>query len=163
MSKDIIYSEEVSSQKTELLFLFLTTVFLSLSVWRYLSAGVGVLTAAGFALFLVFLFYSINYRTLRIRLSHDFLTLQFGLFRWKVSLDEIASCELDDLPPLKKWGGAGIHWMWVRRRYRISYNFLEHHRIVVAFQKKKGWISDLSFSTRRPGRLLRLLRELTGK
>lgn len=56
-------------------------------------------------------------------------------------------------------GGAGIHFMTIRARYRASFNFLEYPRVVVAFKKKVGLVRDISFSTRRPDEVLRLIQE----
>jgi hypothetical protein len=56
-------------------------------------------------------------------------------------------------------GGAGIHFMMIRQRYRASFNFLEYPRVVVAFKKKAGPVQDISFTTRQPDEVLRLMRE----
>lgn len=107
----------------------------------------------------IFLFYSVNYRTLVIQLTAHTLKLKFGLFPWTVPLDNIADCQLDELPKFLEYGGAGIHFFTIRNRYRASFNFLEHPRVVVAFKKKRGLVHELSFSTRKPEEVLRLLKE----
>jgi hypothetical protein len=56
-------------------------------------------------------------------------------------------------------GGAGIHFISVRGRYRVSFNFLEHPRVVIALKKKRGLVRDVSFSTRHPDEVLQLIRE----
>jgi len=56
-------------------------------------------------------------------------------------------------------GGAGIHFMMIRKRYRASFNFLEYPRVVIALKRKVGPVQDISFSTRRPDDVLRLIRE----
>ncbi|MEA3327713.1 MAG: hypothetical protein U9R53_10505 [Chloroflexota bacterium] len=56
-------------------------------------------------------------------------------------------------------GGAGIHFILVRGRYRASFNFLEHPRVVISFKNKVGPILDFSFSTSRPEQLLMHLEE----
>jgi hypothetical protein len=54
-------------------------------------------------------------------------------------------------------GGAGIHFMFIRGRYRASFNFLEHPRAVIAFRQPVGPVRDLSFSTRHPEELCQLI------
>jgi hypothetical protein len=157
MKDDLPYEEKVSSRKTRALFLALTLLFLSLLVWR-LVAGPGALAVVFFCLFGAFLFYSLNYRTLVIRLDRGSLKLSFGVFTWTVPTDNIAACRLDDLTWLQRMGGSGIHFMSVRRRYRISFNFLEHPRLVVGLKRKAGPVRDVSFSTRHPDEILRLIR-----
>jgi hypothetical protein len=105
------------------------------------------------------LFYVLNYRTLNIRLTDKSLKLTFGIFSWTVPLDNIKACGLDEIPALMRLGGAGIHFMSIRGRYRASFNFLEYPRVVVALKRKAGPVRDISFTTRRPDEVLRLLEE----
>jgi Ca2+/Na+ antiporter len=119
----VIYREQVSSFKTEALFLALTALFALLFLWRVNVTRLDAL-ALLFVFFAVFfLFYSINYRRLEIMLTSEFLKLTFGVFRWHVPLDNIAGSRLDDLPLLVRLGGAWIHFMMIRKRYRLSFNY----------------------------------------
>jgi hypothetical protein len=152
---DLIYHEKVSSKKTGALFLTLAVLFLMLFGWRVVAVSLDLLAGVLLGLFCFFLFYTLNYRTLEIRLSSESLQLKFGIFSWRIPLENIAGFKLDEIPPLKRMGGAGIHFMFVRGRYRASFNFLEHPRIVIAFRNKIGPVQDLSFSTTRPDALLR--------
>lgn len=154
-----IYDESVSSNGTEALFISLTILFFVLLIWRVNSAGLDILAVAFFCLFGFFVFYSVNYRTLVIRIAPDFLKLTFGIFTWTVPMDNIEECRLDDIPVLVRMGGAGIHFMSVRKRYRASFNFLEYPRIVIALTRRAGPVRDISFSTRQPDDVLRLIRE----
>ena len=58
-----------------------------------------------------------------------------------------------------KYGGAGIHFMMIGKRYRASFNFLEYSRVVIALKNKVGLVQDISFSTRQPEEILKLVRE----
>jgi hypothetical protein len=159
MTDNPIYEERVTSDWTEALFLGLTIFFFLLYRWRLSTGGPLFLRAAFFVLFLLFLFYSLNYRTLIIRLTPEMLKLKFGIFTWRIPLDNIGECHLDELPKLMWYGGAGIHFMLIRKRYRASFNFLEHPRVVIAFIKKAGIVQDISFSTRRPDDVIQLLQK----
>jgi hypothetical protein len=107
----------------------------------------------------MFLFYTINFRTLVLRLDRESLRLKFGLFCWKVPVKNIRECRLDKLPTVMRYGGAGIHFMLIRGRYRASFNFLEHPRVVIQFKEKVGPVRDISFSTRYPDEVIRLVQE----
>jgi len=155
------FTENITSNRTEALFLALTVVFLSLHLWRMSQVGLDFLAGLFLFLSLVFLFYSINYRTLTIQLNAASLRLKFGLFGWTVPLDNIETASLDELPALMKYGGAGIHFMTIRNRYRASFNFLEYPRVVIALKKKAGLVRDISFSTRRPEEIVGLIHEAT--
>jgi hypothetical protein len=163
MTEKPLFEERVSSGLTQALFVGLTIVFFVLLVWRMTAARPGALGIAFLLLMLFFLFYSLNYRTLVIRLSPYALRLQFGLFGWTVKLDNIEECRLDDPPLLMKYGGAGIHFMLVRTRYRVSFNFLEHPRLVIALRRRAGPVRDVSFSTRRPDELMQLLQSAVSR
>jgi Ca2+/Na+ antiporter len=156
---DLIYHERVTSKRTEGLFLALTILFFLLLIWRVNAGSLDILAAVFFCLFGFFLFYSVNYRTLIVRLTSESLKLTFGIFTWTVPLDNVEECRLDDIPVLMRMGGAGIHFMSIRKRYRASFNFLEYPRVVVALKRKAGLVRDVSFSTRRPDDVLRSIRE----
>ena len=160
MNGSAIYYESVSSKKTTRLFVVLAAVFFIFAVWR--SAVRDFDTLAGVLLFFsgFFLFYVINFRTLVIQLSPEALRLDFGIFHWTIPVSNIANCQHDeDLPWLMKNGGAGIHFMFIRNRYRASFNFLEHPSLVVALKEKAGPVADISFTTRNPDELIRQIVE----
>ncbi len=159
MTDELIYHERVSSNRTEVLFLALTILFLLLLVWRVSDGRPDALAWVFVCLSGFFFFYSVNYRTLLIRLTPESLKLTFGIFTWRVPLDNVEECRLDEIPLLMRMGGAGIHFMAIRGRYRASFNFLEYPRVVISFKKKVGPVRDISFSTRRPDDVLRLVQE----
>jgi len=159
MTDDLIYNERVTSNRTEALFLALTILFFLLLIWRVNTGSVDLVAVVLLFFFFFFFFYSVNYRTLIIRLTSESLKLKFGIFTWIVPLDNVEGCCLDELPVLMRMGGAGIHFMSIRKRYRASFNFLEHPRVVIAFKRKAGPVRDISFSTRHPDDVLRLIQE----
>jgi Ca2+/Na+ antiporter len=159
-SSNLIYKERISSNKTEALFLSLTIIFFLLSIWRISTTGDDWLLVLFVGCFLIFLFYSVNYRTLVIHLTSDSLKLKFGIFLWTVLVDNIHECSLDKLPVIMKYGGAGIHFMTIRKRYRASFNFLEYPRVVIAFKNNVGPVRDISFSTRKPDEIIQHIEKL---
>lgn len=156
MPDDPLYEERVSSTRTQALFWSLTALFLVLSLWRATVTGWKILAFAFLLLSLVFLFYCLNYRTLVIRVTAQSLSLRFGLVTWSIPLDNIADCRLDDLSGPMRHGGAGVHFMFIRGRYRVSFNHLEYPRVLVAL-KRSRIVRDVSFTTRHPDKLLSLL------
>ena len=162
MENESLYNERLSSNKTEALFIALAILFLMFFIWQVNVNGLDTLAIVAIVFFGVFLFYSVNYITLRIQITSQSLKLKFGVFTWTVPLDNIESCRLDELPLFLKYGGAGVHFFVANGRYRASFNFLEHPRIVVAFKNKAGPVRDMSFSTKHPEDILRLAREKMG-
>ncbi len=157
MNNSTLYHERLTSNKTEALFLALTILFLALLAWRVSAAGLDALAVVCLLFFVVFLFYSVNYRTLVIDLDPESLKLKFGIFTWTVALNNIDAFALDEIPVLMRYGGAGIHFMFIRKRYRASFNFLEYPRVVITFKKKVGPVRDISFSTQRPDEIQQLV------
>lgn len=155
MNNVLLHEEKISSRRTELLFLILTVLFFGLFLWR--AAAIRFDFPAGLFLFLsfLFLFYSLNYRRLSIQLSSEHLQLTFGIFTWRIPLGNIAGCGIDEIPPFMRFGGAGIHFMFIRGRYRASFNFLEFPRVVITLRRQVGPVRDVSFSTRQPEELIR--------
>jgi hypothetical protein len=133
---------------------------LILAVWRAAVRGLDTLAVVFVFLGCFFLFYVFNFRMLVIDLTPESLRLEFGLFHWTIPLSNIANCQVDDnLPWLMKNGGAGIHFMFIRGRYRASFNFLEYPRVVAALKNPAGPVVDLSFTTRKPEELIRRIQE----
>jgi hypothetical protein len=160
LTDDLIYNERVSSTRTEGLFLGLTSFFLLLFIWRVTAYSLDILAAVFFFFSVFFLFYSLNYKTLIIRLTQEALKLTFGIFTWTVPIENIEECRHDKIPILMQVGGAGIHFMIIQKRYRASFNFLEHPRVVIELKRKVGLVRDISFSTRRPDEIIQLVQEV---
>ena len=152
-------NEELSSAKTEALFVVLTTVFLTVFVWHWLSTGWKGWAITFLCFFAFFLFYSLNYRILKIQLTTESLQLTFGIFTWKVPISNIKNCYIDETS-IWRIGGAGIHFTWIKGKYRAFWNFLEHPRVVVTLKKKKGPVREIAFSTRRPERVMEIIQSV---
>ena len=152
-----VYRERLTSPRTLAFFLGLVLIFGLLFAWRLSMAGFDALGIILLCLAVIFLFYVINYRSLVIMITPQSLMLKFGIFKWTEQLDNIATSQIDELPWLLKYGGAGIHFMTVNQRYRASFNFLEYPRVVIALKHKRGLVHDLSFSTQNPEQVIQIL------
>lgn len=160
MSQQQAYKERLTSNWTEALFIGLTLTFAALAWWQISGGGPDFFIGLFSFLTIFFLFYTLNYRTLLVSIDQQGLRLKFGVFSYTIPFDNIESFSLDQIPWLVKYGGAGIHFMSVRGRYRASFNFLEYPRVVIGLRKKSGLVRDVSFSTRRPDEILGLLQQM---
>lgn len=157
---DVLYRERISSRLTRSLFVALALMSLGLVSWRLARRGWDPL-AFGLTLVLAFfLFCSFNYRVLSIVMTPEALRLRFGLIGWAIPLENIADAQLDDLPWFLRYGGAGVHFMFVRGLYRVSFNVLEGARIRIELLRPAGPVSEVSFSTRRPEEILQHLQSV---
>jgi hypothetical protein len=150
------YEETLSSGRTEAVFVALSLLFLSFSIWRVVSSGVGGLAIASFTLFALFVFYSLNYNRLSILMNREALVLRFGIFSRTIPWSRIESAFIDGTS-LLRIGGAGIHFTMIHRRYRMYWNLLEFPRVVLALTGARGWVRDVAFTTRRPREVLTVI------
>ncbi len=159
------YDERLSSGRTEVLFLVLTALFLELALRRRRArrtegGGRARIALAFYVLSAFFLFYTLNYRTLLIHLTPEALILRFGLFSWRVPMENIEHAALDEYS-LWRIGGAGIHFSWFQGRYRAMFNFLEYPRVVVSLRQKQGPVKEIAFSSQHPETVLDFIRDHT--
>lgn len=154
-----LYEERLKSSFTSDFFGLLTILFFALFIWRASLGDAGLLSILWLTLFLIFLFYSLNYRVLHIRLTPQALTLRFGIFEWDVPVEGMHSCAIDDTS-MWRIGGAGIHFSFFKGNYRIMFNFLEYPRVVVALKQKRGPVCEVAFSTSQPEQVIHVLTRL---
>jgi len=162
VSKKNLYTEKIKSNWTEALFIGLALLFFGLLAWRIGIGKQDWLASILLFLAIVFVFYALNYRTLVIEIDEKAFRLKFGVFHWTVPLGSVAECKLDNVPPLQRYGGAGIHFIKVSGRYRASFNFLEYPRVVLELKQKRGLVRDVSFSTRQPDEVIQIVMERSG-
>jgi len=155
MSKTI-YNETVSSSKTHALFIVLTMVFLALFAWCWSYIGWSGWTITFLCISAFFLFYVFNYRTLKTRITSETLQLTFGIFTWKIPISNIKNCYLDE-DTIWRFGGAGIHFMFIKGKYRAFWNFLEYPRVVIILKKNKGPVQEVAFTTQQPEHVMELI------
>jgi hypothetical protein len=156
----LLYSEELTSPRTTVFFAALVLFFSGLAAWRWRVAGAQPLVWFQVFLALFFLFYTINFRVLFITITSHFIRLKFGLFAWRTPLKDIERAYPDQLDIFHYYGGAGLHFMVVRGRYRASFNFLEHPRVALALRHSAGLVREISFSTRQPQEIVDLVTRL---
>jgi len=154
---DQIYQEKIQSSLTTLLFTFLMLVSSALFAWRVMIVGFRAFPIICLVLALFFFLYVLNYRTLRIMITEEEVLLKFGLIRWRTRLENIQACKVDDSPSLIKYGGAGVHFAFVKGEYRAFFNFLEHPRILITFHQKQGLVQGVVFTTRQPEQVLEII------
>jgi len=154
---DQIYQEKVQSLKTSLLFTLLALIFSSLFTWRVTVIGFRTFPIVCLVLALFFFLYVLNYQTLKITITEEVVLLRFGLIHWRTRLKNIQTCKMDDSPNLIKYGGAGVHFAFVKGNYRAFFNFLEHPRILITFHHKQGLVQGLVFTTRRPEQVMGII------
>jgi hypothetical protein len=157
----VIYEENLSSIRTGALFIVLTLLFLGLFGWRWLNVSWSGWITTLLCIFMFFLFCSLNYKTLKIRITSETLRLTFGIITWKIAITNIDTCYTDETS-LFRIGGAGLHFTWIKGKYRAFWNFLEYPRVVLSLKKKHGVVREIAFSTRHPEQIMQVIQSGLG-
>lgn len=153
------YNEDVRSFKTTLLFIALANIFLGIFIWRVLAVGFSAFPSICLFFSIFFGLYVLNYRTLKIKITDQTLSLKFGVVRWRISLDNIKISSFDESPVWIKFGGAGVHFAFVNQQYRAFFNFLEYPKVLITFKEKQGPVQGLVFTTKKPDDVLKFIQE----
>ena len=151
----VLYEEKLTSLRTELAFICMALISFSFFVLSLYFWSLHILIQPlFFSISVFFLFYTINYRVLHIRLTSTGLQLKFGLLHWQAQRGRVEGSYIDDVS-LWRIGGAGIHLSPIHKRYRLMFNFLEHPRVVINLKKER--ISAVMFSTKNPSHIIELI------
>jgi len=150
------YTERLSSPRTHLLFTTLTMLFLGLFAWSWYIVSWNSWTMFFLCIAVFFLFYSINYRILKIYISTESLQLKFGIFTWTIPIANIKNSYIDE-DTIWRFGGAGIHFMFIKGKYRAFFTFLEYPRVVISLKKKKGPVHEIAFTTQHPEQIMGII------
>ncbi|MHA2499882.1 MAG: hypothetical protein ACXAEL_09985, partial [Candidatus Hodarchaeales archaeon] len=78
LSSGHLYEEKILSKITAGVFIVLTALFMILFSCQFIGSGYSAFTLISFSLFLFFLFYSLNYRSLTIFITSSSVEIKFG-------------------------------------------------------------------------------------
>jgi hypothetical protein len=149
---DYHYFEEVSAHP-----IFNIVIFGAIGLMLYLSTIIPQSrprVIMVFVFLLLFFMYG-NFRTLRISVSLDRLTVGFGVITRNVRLDNIDYIETHR-PSWYYYGGLGIRFGW-----DWSTGFIQNYRHGVRVTPKKG--RRIYFSTNNPDAIVNIVNELIQK
>ena len=98
---------------------------------------------------------SINFITLRIRITAQTLTVSYGVFRDIVPLTTITGAYPDTVRSILPCGGWGIRFGRYAGQWRKVYNAIGYQNVVVRLTGRR--ITELAFATREPEKVLFLI------
>ncbi|MCJ7715288.1 MAG: hypothetical protein MUO54_02040 [Anaerolineales bacterium] len=132
-------------------------IFTALFAWRGTAVSFQTFPIVCLCVAVFFFLYVLNFRILKITITEENVLLKFGIIRWRTKLKNIRSIKLDESPAVIKYGGAGVHFAFMKGNYRAFFNFLEYPRLHIAFHQKRGPVQGLVFTTRNPDEVLRII------
>ncbi|NYT00550.1 MAG: hypothetical protein GKB99_02350 [Methanocellales archaeon] len=162
MRLENIYEEKLFSKGTTGMLAPITIVFLSILFYQIFIGPIGNRPAPnGFFLimFLLCLFLTINFSNLIIRMTSQFISVSYGIFKYTVLWKNISDCYLDEASTIR-YGGWGIRIGRAKRRWRLVYNVMWGPRVVLSL--KKGKFGEFVFSTGDPKRVIGIVKQKVG-
>ncbi len=144
----VIYEERLFSRWSALL-LGAVTLFMVWQVTQQLQAGSGDGVPSWFLPFMLvlFIFLTLNFAWLTIRVTDEDVVVGYGVTRSRVRWTDIEGCYLDDASAVR-YGGWGIRLGWYNGKRRLIYNTIGDGRVVLV--TKKARFPELVFSTAQP-------------
>ena len=152
-----LYEEKLFSRINAVIFAVIVGLLLNALIYQLLVEPLGTNPAPNeYFVFMIFLFSAIgiNFSTLRITIDYQDVTVGYGIIKKTIPREKIEKCYLDQTRAIL-YGGWGIRIGRVKGKWRLIYNTVGDHRVVVVF--RNGWYQEFVFSTRNPQEIIKLL------
>jgi hypothetical protein len=106
-------------------------------------------------MFLVFLFLTINFSRLIIRVNFQGITVAYGIIKKTIPWENIEGIEIDKTSAIK-YGGAGIRTARIKGEWVLVYNVIGGPRCVLKL--KEGRFKKFVFSTKNPEEVVNVVK-----
>lgn len=159
MDSNTLYEEKLFSKWSTIIFTIFTLLFLFLTVYQIFIGPLGGNPAPTWILglfFALFLFLTVNFSIMTLRLTPEFLSASFGVLRYTVSWENVESCTQEEAP---LWiFGWGIRFEKSRGKRRLSYTIPQTPQLKFILRDKN--FREFIFSTKTPEKVLELARKM---
>ncbi|MEE9600963.1 MAG: hypothetical protein V3W22_04605 [Thermoplasmata archaeon] len=108
---------------------------------------------------LLFLGFGLNFSRLLIRITPGMVTVGYGLFRHRITWNNIEDCRIDETLAVK-YGGWGVRVTKVGGKWRLVYSVVGGPRVLLAL--RAGRFREFVFSTRKPEEVTKIIRQNAG-
>lgn len=155
---NIIYEEKIFSKVPTIILTIFTLIFLILWIYQTFIGQIGTNpapTVIFLAMFFLFAFITFTFSRLTIKITSEFISVSFGIFKHKILWDEIEDIYLDKASVVR-YGGWGIRFGRFKGNWRLVYNIIDSPRVSLLL--KEGRFREFVFSTRNPQKIIELVR-----
>lgn len=162
MQTNSIYEEKILSKGITGILTIFTASLLFVLVYQILIGPIGTRPAPNWFLLLLFLLFlgvTINFSRLKIRITLQSINAGYGIFKHKVSWEDVVDCYLDKASTIR-YGGWGIRIGRIKGKWRLVYNVIGGSRVVLSL--KKGRFREFVFSTKKPEEVINLVKQQIG-
>jgi len=160
MHDNNLYEEKIFLRLTTITLISFTVVLFLVLIFLISAESYPFLIGTILCAFILFVVTTLNFNTLTIRITPEFVKVAYGIFGRKSVFENIEACSLDNVSNFR-YGGFGIRIARVSGSWRIAYNIFKCPRVVLSL--KKGRIREVVFSTKNPEEVMRIINFQTGR
>jgi hypothetical protein len=156
---DVLYQEKIYSKWLTTIFGFFTILLLFFIIYQLFIGPLGNHPAPNWVLmimFLVLLGLTINFIALIIKITPNFISVGYGIFKHKIPWENVEGAYVDQAPNIS-YGGWGIRLGRVGGKWRLVYNIPATPRVVLSL--KKGSFREFVFPTKNLAEVTKLIDE----
>lgn len=160
MDPNTLYEEKLFSKWSTIIFTIFTILFLVLTVYPIFIGPLGDNKAPTWLLgliFLLFLFFTLNFSFMTLKLTSEFLSVRFGVLSYNVTWENIEKCYKEEVP-LWTYGGWGIRFEKSKGERRLAYTVPQTSQLTVLLKNKR--FREFIFSTRNPDKVIKLVEKM---
>jgi hypothetical protein len=156
VQNNALYQEKMYPKGITAIFGFFTVVFLFFMAYQSFIGPLGNHPAPNGGLmimFLVFLVLTINFIVLTIKITPNFISVGYVLFKHKIPWENVGGVFMDQAPNIS-WG---IRLGRVRGNWRLVYNIPSTSRVILSL--KNGYFREFVFSTGNLTEIMKIINE----
>jgi hypothetical protein len=158
MNSDYIYEEKVFAKIIGGMLGAVTVMMVIILIWQVMFTSldeVEWLPILFITMFFLFLFLTLTFSRLIIRVSFQGVTVSFGIIKKSIPWENIEGIEIDETSAIK-YGGAGIRTARIKGEWVLVYNVIGGPRC--ALRLKEGRFKRFVFSTKNPEEVVNVIK-----
>ena len=154
-----IYEERIFAKGLTVIFAIATMGFLLILLFQIIVGYTDTRPAANwffFSMFLLFFGLTVNFSTPNIKITSQYISVGYGIFKNNIPLENIVDCYLDEASTIR-YGGWGIRIGSVKGKLKLVYNIIGVLRVMLSLNK--GKFKEFVFSTNNPQKVIKIVRQ----
>ncbi len=158
MGEEYLYRERIIAKWLLSIFVALTSLMLFFLLYQIFIGPLGDDPASSWfylLMFLIFFALGVNFYGISIKITHQYISVSYGLIKKVYQFDNIEAIRVDNTPAIK-YGGAGIRIAKVKGKRTLVFNVIGGPRVVLALNE--GRFQEFVFSTRNPDRVIETIK-----
>jgi hypothetical protein len=147
------YSEQISWIGIPLIFISISIFLFVLFFWFYYTSHFTLILWNLIIISILFIFISIVFRSLKISIDQEKLSISYGFIKYKILISKIKEFSIDDKYGIK-YGGYGIRLGKKKGLWFTAFILPGTKRISLIYKKKVDLMKNFIFSTNNPDAII---------